>query len=81
MPTDLSEMSRYTQVCRCLTECCCGCCRYGVGAPLRPTKLLKGLCEVHWPVLLNLTGCVKSGRRVEHGGLCKVVCVVRVVSK
>jgi len=61
MPTDMGEMSLYTQVCRCLTECCCGC-RYGVGAPWRPVKLLKpglvwsssagvvldGLCEKWW---------------------------------
>jgi len=30
-----------------------------------------GLCEVEW-LVLNLTGCVKSGGRVEHGGLCEV---------
>jgi len=54
MPTDMCEMSWYTQVCRCLTECCCGCCRYGVGAPwqlvkLKLLKLLKpGLVWSRW---------------------------------
>ena len=37
-----------------------------------------GLCEVDWPVVLNWTGCVKSGGRVEHGGLCEVVGVVHL---
>jgi len=31
-----------------------------------------GLCEVNWLMLLNMTGWVKSGGRVEHGGLCEV---------
>jgi len=37
-----------------------------------------GLGEVDWLVLLNLTGCVKSGGRVEHGDLCEVVGVVQL---
>jgi len=50
-----------------------GCCRYGVGAPWRLAKLL--MLWVGWScwlMLVNLTGCVKSGGRVEHGGLCDV---------
>jgi len=37
-----------------------------------------GLGEVDWLVLLNLTGCVKSGGRVEHGGLCEVDGLMRL---